>query len=235
MDLMWISKAKSFLVTLSLSSLAGGGMNLSPVTGTEVPETANGVVTPVPSENGPHVPVLVKCGGSRVPCSGDPSQDRALVDTENHVDVESRVYDGEGRFGMYNNERTSSLPSHTSHVIDASFPAATFTGHSESGSKDTDVPEESNAVKPPGAAALRDSAHSKDSHQRGGQVTTYRLQQEAETVDGGTDSRDEEEDDGEKEKQDEEEDEKNEKKWIHQRAGGRTEVEVSGLNDFQLY
>lgn len=58
---------------------------------------------------------------------------------------------------------------------------------------------------------------------------------EAEMGDGGTDSRDEEEEDGEKEKQDEEEDEKNENKWIHQRAGGRAEAEVSGRNPFQLY
>lgn len=205
-------------------------MSLSPVTGTEVSETANGVVTPVPSENGPHVPVSVKCGGSRVPCSGDPSEDRALVHTENHIDLESRVYDGEGRSEMYNNEETSRLPSHTSHVIDASLPAAMFTGDSESGSRDTVFPEDSNTVKPPNAALLTDSALSK------GPVTTCRQQTEAETVDGGPDSLEEEEEDGEKEKQDEEEDEKNEKKWIHQRAGGRTELEVSGLlNYFQLY
>lgn len=208
-------------------------MNLSPVTGTEVPETANGVVTPVSSENGPHVPATVKCGGSRVPCSGDPSQDTSLVDTVNHIDVESRVYDADGHGEMYKNERTSGLPSHTSRVIDTSLPAATLTGGT--GSDDTGLPEDSNAVKPSDATLLRDSTHSKDSHQRGDQVTTHRQPMEAEMGDGGTDSRDEEEEDGEKEKQDEEEDEKNENKWIHQRAGGRAEAEVSGLNRFQLY
>lgn len=209
-------------------------MSLSPVIGTEVPETANGVVTPVPSENGPHVPVSVKCGGSRVPCPGESSEDRDLGHTENHVDVENRVYDGEGRLDTetYNNGRTSSLPLHTSHVTDPSLPAATCTGDSEdsdTGSKDTDIHEVSNTVEPPGAALLQDSsqqAHSKKSSQRGGPATTDRQQTETETVDGDTDSRDEEED-GEKEKQDEEDDEKNEKKWIHQRAGGRTEVESS--------
>ncbi|XP_035513323.1 BLOC-1-related complex subunit 6 [Morone saxatilis] len=209
-------------------------MSLSPVIGTEVPETANGVVTPVPSENGPHVPVPVKCGGSRVPCPEEESEDRALGHAENHVDVENRVYDGEGRLETetYNNERTSSLSSHTSHVTDPSLPAATCTGDSESGSKDTDIPEASDTVEPPGAALLWGSAqqaHSKDSSQRGGSPTSYRQQTEAEAVDGGTDSQEEEEDeeDGEKEKQDEEDDEKNEKKWIHQRAGGRKEVESS--------
>lgn len=209
-------------------------MSLSPVIGTEVPETANGVVTPVPSENGPHVPVSVKCGGSRVPCPGEVSEDRAPGYTENHVGVETPVYDGDGHLEtkVYNNERTSSLLSHNYHVTDPSLTTATCTGDSESGSKDTDIPEASQAVEPPGAALLWDSArqsHSKDSSQRGGPIPTYRQQTEAETVGGGTDSREEEgeEEDGEKEKQDEEDDEKNEKKWIHQRAGGRTEVESS--------
>ncbi|XP_073326970.1 BLOC-1-related complex subunit 6 isoform X2 [Pagrus major] len=214
-------------------------MSLSPVIGTEVPETANGVVTPIPLENGPHVPVSVKCEGSRVPCPGEASEDGALGHSENHVDVENRVYDGEGYLETktYNNERTSNISSsHTSHVTEPSLPAATCTGDSESSSKDTDIPE---ALEPPGAALLQDSAqqaHSKDSSERGGPTTTYRQPTEAETVDGGTDSQEEEEEDeeeeeeeedGEKEKQDEEEDEKNEKKWIHQRAGGRAEVESS--------
>ena len=219
-------------------------MSLSPVIGTEVPETANGVVTPIPFENGPHVPVSVKCEGSRVPCPGEASEDGALGHLENHVDVENRVHDHEGYLEtkMYNNERTSNMSSsHTSHVTEPSLPAATCTGGSESSSKDTDIHE---ALEPPGAALLQDSAqqaHSKDSSEQGGFATTYRQPMAAETVDGGTDSREEEEeeeedeeededdDDGEKEKQDEEEDEKNEKKWIHQRAGGRAEVEVSGL------
>lgn len=203
-------------------------MSLSPVIGTEVPETANGVVTPVSSENGPHVPVPVKCGGSRVPCPGEASEDSALGHTENHVDLENRVYDGEGRLDTetYNN---GSLSLHTPHETDPSLPAATCTEDSEdseSGSKDSDIYEASNTAEPPGAALLWDPAHSKESSQRGGPITSDR--QQTDTVDGDTDSRDEEED-GEKEKQDEEDDEKNEKKWIHQRAGGRKEVEVSGL------
>ncbi|KAG8002832.1 BLOC-1-related complex subunit 6 [Nibea albiflora] len=207
-------------------------MSLSPVIGTEVPETANGVVTPVPSENGPHSPVPVKCGGSRVHCPGEASEeDSALGHTENHVEVENSVYDGEGRLEteMYSNESTSSLSSHTSHVTDPSLPAATCTGDSEWGSKDTDIPEAFKAAESPGAALPWDSAHSKDSSQRAGPATTYRQQTEAETVDGGADSQEEEEEeeeeDGEKEKQDEEDDEKNEKKWIHQRTGGRAEAE----------
>lgn len=209
-------------------------MSLSPVIGTEVPETANGVVTPISSENGPHIPVSVKYGGSRVPCHRETSEERALGYTENHVDVENRVYDGEGRFDTEtcNSGRPSSLSLHTSHVTDPSLPAATCTGdseHTESGSRDTDIHEASNTVEPPGAALLWDpaqQAHSKESSQRGGPTITDRQQTDTETADGDTDSRDEEED-GEKEKQDEEDDEKNEKKWIKQRAGGRTEV--SGL------
>lgn len=221
---LWILQAESSLLTFSVSSPAGGGMSLSPVTGTEVPETANGVVTPVPSENGRHAPVSGKCGGSRVPCSRDPSEDGALVDTENHVDVESRIYDGEGHLETYNNQRTSSVPSDTSHAIDTSLPAATVTGGAEVSSRDTVISEDSNTVGPPGAAALRDSAPSKDSGPQREQATTYRHE-----TDGGADGREEEEEDGEKEKQDEEEDEKNENKWIHQHAGGRTEVEVGAL------
>ncbi|XP_070696414.1 BLOC-1-related complex subunit 6 [Pempheris klunzingeri] len=212
-------------------------MSLSPVIGTEVPETANGVVTPVSSENGPHAPVLVKCGGSRIPCPGEASEDRALGHTENHVDVEDRVYDGEGRLDTetWNNGRTSFLSPQTSYGTDPSLPAATFTGGSESGSKDTHIHDASSTVEPPGAAVLLGSAqqaHSKHSSQRGGPAAAYRQQTEADTVDRDTDSREEEEEeeeeeDGEKEKQDEEDDEKNENKWIHQRSGGRTEVESS--------
>ncbi|XP_028439470.1 BLOC-1-related complex subunit 6 [Perca flavescens] len=206
-------------------------MSLSPVIGTEVPETANGVVTPIPSENGPHIPVSVKYGGSRVPCHRETSEERALGYTENHVDVENRVYDGEGRLDTEtcNNGSTSSLSLHNSHVTDPSLPAATCTGDSEdteSGSRDTDIYEASNTVEPPGAALLwhpAQQAHSKESSQRGGPATTDRQQTESETADGDADSRDDEEEDGEKEKQDEEDDEKKEKKWIKQRAGGRTE------------
>lgn len=208
-------------------------MSLSPVIGTEVPETANGVVTPVSSENGPHVPVSVKCMGSRVPCPGEASEDQSLGHTENHVGGENRVYDGKGCLDtdMDNIDRTTSLPSHTPHVTDPSLPAATCTADSESGSKDTDFPDTSNTVEHPGAALLWDpaqQAHSKDLSQRGGTTTTCRQLTEAETLDGGIDSREDEED-GEKEKQDEEEDEKNEKKWRHQHAEGRKEREVSRL------
>lgn len=191
-------------------------MSLSPVTGTDVPETANGVVTPVSSENGPHVPGSVKHLGSRVPGSGDPSKD-----TENNVDVESRVYYGKGHLEKYNKERMSSLLLHTSHEMDASLPTATSIG--DSSSRDTVIPEDSNIGEPPGAAPSRASACSKDSRQQGGQAPTHRWQREAETVYRGTDSQEEE--DGENEKQDEEEDEKSENKWIYH----RTEVEVGGL------
>ncbi|KAM3618101.1 uncharacterized protein V6R79_015525 [Siganus canaliculatus] len=205
-------------------------MSLSPVIGTEVPEAANGVVTPSPSENGPHVPTLVKCGASTMSCP----EEESLGDTENHIDAENTVYDGEGRLETktYNNDTMSSLPPHNAHVTEPSLPAATCTGN-ETDSKDKDIPKASAAVEPPYVARSQDSAepaHSKDSD------AIYRQQIEAETVDGSADSREDEEEDeeeveddeddeedGEKEKQDEEEDEKNEKKWIHQRAGGRPE------------
>ncbi|GLD45787.1 BLOC-1-related complex subunit 6 isoform X2 [Lates japonicus] len=206
---------------------AGGGMSLSPVIGTEVPETANGVVIPVASENGPHVSVSVKCGGSRAPCLGEASEDGSLGHTDNYVGVENRVYDGEGHLDaeMAINERVSSLSLHTPQVTDPSLPTTTCTGDSESGSIIRDIPEASNTVEPPGAALLWDSAHTKDSPQRGGPVSTDRQQTEAET-DRGTDSQEDEED-GEKEKQDEEDDEKNENKWRNQYAGGRTQMESS--------
>ncbi|KAK5863263.1 hypothetical protein PBY51_000307 [Eleginops maclovinus] len=204
-------------------------MSLFPVIGTDVPETANGDVAPIASENGPHDQKLVKCGGSRVPCSGEGSGD-----TDNHVHVENKVYDGEGCLDSetLNNGRTSSLSLRSSEETDPSLPAATCTGDSEdseSGSKDTDIHEASNTVEPPGAALLWDpaqQAHFKELPPREGPATSDRQQMETDTVDGDTDSRDEEED-GEKEKQDEEEDEKNEKKWIRQRSGGRTRVESS--------
>ncbi len=223
-------------------------MSLSPVIGTEVPETSNGVVTPAPSENGPYAPVSVKCGGSRVPFPGEATEHRAFGPTEHHEAVENKVYDGEAclETKAHNNKRKSSLSSHTSHVTDPSPPIATCTGDSDLGSKDTDISQAAPAAEPSAAALLWDStqqAHSRDSSQRGGPATTYRQQTEAETEDDCSGSRDdkeeeeeEEEEDGEREKQDEEEDEKKEKKWIHQHAGGRTEVEVSALQDyFQLY
>ncbi|CAJ1055493.1 BLOC-1-related complex subunit 6 [Xyrichtys novacula] len=212
-------------------------MSLSPVIGTEVPETANGEVTPVSSENGPHVPTISgKCGESRVPCSVEESEDRALRHTENHVDVENIVYYGEGRLDTetYHNERTSSLSSHTSNVTDPS-------GDSESGSKDTDIPEASDTAEPASAPLrldLKQQAHSKDSSLQEDLANNYRQQTDGESVDGSIgrqeeeeeeeeEDEEEEEEDGEKEKQDEEDDEKKEKKWRNQHAGGRTEVESS--------
>ncbi|XP_053281073.1 BLOC-1 related complex subunit 6 isoform X2 [Pleuronectes platessa] len=189
-------------------------MSLSPVIGTEVPETANGVVIPVVSENGPHV--SVKCGGSRAPCSGEGSEDGSLGQTENTLNVENRVYDGDGHLDTEKviNERTSSLSLHT----DPSVSTDTCTGYSESVSIVRDIPEASSTAEPPGAALLWDSAQTKDSSQREDLISLDRQLTEAETVDGSTDSRDEEED-GEMEKQDEEEDEKNEKKWRNPYAG----------------
>nr|XP_019945082.1 PREDICTED: BLOC-1-related complex subunit 6 isoform X2 [Paralichthys olivaceus] len=196
-------------------------MSLSPVIGTEVPETANGVVIPVVSENGPNV--SVKCGGSRAPCSGEGSEDSSLGHTENHINVENRVYDGEGHLDteMAINERTSSLSLHT----DPSFSTDTCTGYSESVSIVRDIPEASNTVEPPGVALLWDSAQTKDSSQREDLISRDGQLTEADTVDGSTDSRDEEED-GEAEKQDEEEDEKNENKWRNPYAG-RTQMDSS--------
>lgn len=208
---------------MSLCLLAGGRMSLSLATGTEVPETANGVVTPMPAENGT---VPVKCGGSRVPCSGNPSADGTLIDTDHHIHIEKKVHDGEGHLERYNNSKTC-------NVTDASLTGATHTECSEG----TDVPEDSDAAETPDAAPQGDPLHCRGFSQQGEQATVYRQQMEAETVDRDPDSREEGEDeeDGEKEKQDEEEDEKNDKKWIHQRSGGRTKVKVSGLNYFQLY
>lgn len=195
-------------------------MSFSLVTGTEVPETANGVVTPVPAENGT-VPVI--CGESRVPCSGDSSLHGTLIDTDHRIHIEIRVPDGDSRLETYNNGKMCS-------VTGASLPATTRTECS----RDTDVPEDSDAAATPDAAPLGDSADCQGFSCQGDSVTAYREQMEAETVDGDPNSREEDEEEGEKEKQDEEEDEKNEKKWIHQRSGGRAEVKVSRLNYFPL-
>lgn len=220
------------LLTLSVSSSAGGGMSLSPAIGTEVPETANGVVTPVASENGPHVPVSVKCGESRISCPGESSEDGSLRYMENHVDGDNRVYNNEGHLDTMIdiNERTSALSLHTSRETNSSLPD-TYAADSESGSLSRDIPEASNTVEPPGAALLGDSAHTKDSSHQGGPAPTDKEPTGTDTADGSTDSR-EEVDDGEKEKQDEEEDEKNENKWKSQYAGGRTEYDVSALQDY---
>lgn len=198
-----------FPETLSPSAPAGGGMSLSPVAGTEVSETANGVLTPVLSENGPQIPASAKYGGSRVSPSGNHSED-----TGNYVDVESRVYDGDGFLEMNNHERTSALPSLASNIIDDSETCSTY------------IPEESEAAEPPGAAPLMDLAIS---HQPGGQASSDRQQAVTEKLHESPSSPEEEEDDGEKEKQDEEEDEKNDNKWMQPHAGGRTKAEVGEL------
>lgn len=165
-------------------------MSLSPVSG-----TANGLGTPVLSENGP------KLGGSRVSPSGDHSEDAG-----NYVDVESSVYDGDGCLEMYNHERTSASPSLNSDRI----------GDSERCSRD--VLKECEAAEPPGAALRREPALA---HQQAGQASANRQQTVTEKL---QDSPEEEEDDGEKEKQDEEEDEKNDNKWIHAGGRTKAEV-----------
>ncbi|XP_069550026.1 BLOC-1-related complex subunit 6 [Brachyistius frenatus] len=192
-------------------------MSLSPVIGTEVPETANGVATPVASENGPHVPASMKCGGSRFPGPAEASVDGSVGHAENHVYVENRVYDGKGHLDTETdiNERTSSLSLHSPQMADPPL------ANSESGFKDTDTPEASKTVDPPDTVLLWDG-QSKVSSQRGRPVPTDRRQ----TEDGGADSREEDED-GEKEKQDEEEDEKNESKWRNQHSGRRADAEPS--------
>ncbi|KAG7226955.1 hypothetical protein INR49_022266 [Caranx melampygus] len=201
-------------------------MSLSPVIGTEVPETANGVVIPVASENGPHI----KCGGSRAPCPGEASVEDSLRHTENHVDVEHRVQDGEGRLDteMAINERTSHLSLHTPWNTDPSLPGVTCAGNSESGSIIRDVTEAAYTVEPQDATLLWDSAHTKDSSQRAGPAAADRPHVKANTVGGASDSREEEdEEDGEKEKQDEEDAEKTENKWRSQYGGGRMHRESS--------
>ncbi|KAK2851144.1 hypothetical protein Q5P01_007420 [Channa striata] len=201
---------------------AGGGMSLSPVIGTEVPETANGVLT-LTSENGPHI--TVKCGGSRLPCPGESSQEESFGHTENHVDSNNGAYSDEGHFDteMDINERTSVLSLHMLQRADPSLAANTCTGDSgESGAIIRDIFEASNNGEPSGVAVLGDFYHTKDSSQRGDSANTDRDQIESDLVDGGTDGQEEVED-GEKEKQDEEGDEKNKNKWESQYTGGRTE------------
>lgn len=200
-------------------------MSLSLAIGTEVPETANGVVTPVASENGPHVPISVKCGESRLSCPGESSEDGSLGYTENHVDGDNGVYNNEGHLDteIDINERTSTLSLHSSRGTN---PSLFDTCAGDSGYLSRDIPEASNTVEPPGAALLGDSAHTKDSSHQGGPAPSDR-----EPTGTDTDNREEVED-GEKEKQDEEEDEKNENKWKSQYAAGRTEFDVSGLQDY---
>lgn len=178
-------------------------MSLSPVTGTEVPETANGVAMPVSSGNGRQIPASVKHGESRVPCSGDVSEDTGTC-----VDVESKVHGGDGSLEVNNHKRTSGSTSRPSHVIDDSetFPR--------------DILKESDAAESPGVSPLGDPALWQ---QRGVHASSNRRQTVTERLHESTEEEDE---DGEKEKQDEEEDEKNDNKWIQAHAGGRTEAGV---------
>ncbi|KAM4562687.1 BLOC-1-related complex subunit 6 isoform 1-T2 [Odontesthes bonariensis] len=208
-------------------------MSLSPVIGTEVPETANGVASPVALENGPHAPVSVKYGGSRLPGPGETSVDETLGNTENHIDTENRVFDGKSHFDaeISINERLSSLSLHSPQVADPSIPAGSSTADSESRFKDTDIPEASKTLDATDVVLMWDSAQppqhgeSKGSYQQGGPVTAGRPQTKAVNVEGGTDSREqEEEENGGIEKQDEEDDEKNENKWRKQHTGRRTEM-----------
>lgn len=181
-------------------------MSLSPVTGAEVPETANGDVTPVSSGNGPQIPASEKRGGSRVPRPEDQFEDT-------YVDVESSVYDGDDHSETCSHRRTSGSASLTSRVID------------DSETRSGDVPDDCGAAECP-SAAPRDPARS---HQRGRQASSNRQQTVVGKLQESTDGPEEEDDGGEKEKQDEEEDEKNDNKWMQPYAGGRTEAGVGEL------
>ncbi|XP_029362281.1 BLOC-1-related complex subunit 6 [Echeneis naucrates] len=198
-------------------------MSLSPVIGTGVPETANGAAIPVSSSHGSHV-----CGGSRVACPGEASEDGSFRHTENRIDVENRIHHGQGCFDteMAINERMHNLSVRTPWTADPSLSTATYKGNLDSQSITRDIPEASKAVEPPGAALLWDSTQTKDSSRQAGYVTSERWQTGAETMHGGNDSR-EEDDDGEKEKQDEERAEKMENKWRNQYAGEQTHMESS--------
>ncbi|KAK5622414.1 hypothetical protein CRENBAI_003926 [Crenichthys baileyi] len=195
-------------------------MSLSPVIGTEVPEAANGVATPVSLENGPHAPVSVKYGGSRLPGNGAESMDGSSGLAENHVDMGNRLHTVESTFDTETNiiERTSSLSLHSPQVVDPSVHDGTGTGSSEP--KDTDIPE---ATRTEDMVLMWDSAQHaepKDPCQQGGSDIAERHQTEAESVERRLGSRGKE-DDGEEEKKDMETDEKNENSWRN--TGGRTE------------
>ncbi|KAM6924904.1 BLOC-1-related complex subunit 6 [Xenentodon cancila] len=195
-------------------------MSLSPVIGTEVPETANGAITPVALENGPLVPVSVKCGGSAILGSGEASMDGHA---ENHVDVEYKMYDGKRHFETetHLNEKTLSLSIHSPQVTDHSFAP----GISTRESKDTVIPEASKTPNTPDEDLMWDSAHdgeSRDSYQKGGPVAADRWQTQPESGEGCTDSPEEEEY-GEREKQNK----KSKNKGRKKHSGWRTETESS--------
>ncbi|CAG6021178.1 BLOC-1-related complex subunit 6 isoform 1-T2 [Menidia menidia] len=201
-------------------------MSFSPVIGTEVPETANGVVSPVALENGPHV--SVKNGGSRLPGPEEESVDGTVENAENHINTESRVYNENNHFDIETNinERTSSLSLHSPQEAEPSAPVGTSTADSESGSTGTDIPEDPKILDAPDVVLMWDSAQPPqhaESYQQGDPFNSDRPQTKAVNVGGGPGCRQEEEDGG-REKQDEEEDEKNENKWRKQHTGRRTEM-----------
>ncbi|XP_012722241.2 BLOC-1-related complex subunit 6 [Fundulus heteroclitus] len=189
-------------------------MSLSPVIGTEVPEAANGVATPVSLENGPHAPVSVKYGGSRLPGNGAESVDGSGGRAENHVDTANRLHTVESNF--------DSLSLRSRQAADPSFRDGAGTGDSDS--KDTDIPE---ASKTDDMVLMWDSRRHeelKEPCQQGGSDVAGRHQTGAERVERRRGGRGEEED-GETEKQDVETDEKHENRWRN--TGGRTEKEPS--------
>ncbi|XP_056129656.1 BLOC-1 related complex subunit 6 isoform X1 [Lampris incognitus] len=209
-------------------------MSLFPVIGTDVPESANGVLTSVSlepcSENGPntHTPGSLKFGGSRGPCHGQGSKDGSHRETENHIDMERAVYDGEGCLDTeaVHNSATSGLDSqthleslHAPRRLDPSLPTATCTG--DTGPKDTQFSETSHSTDSPGTALPGDIAQhieSKDSPApQGGPISSDRQWTGLESLEG--------EMDGEMEKQDEEEDEKKEREWDREHGAEGADME----------
>ncbi|XP_077407422.1 BLOC-1-related complex subunit 6 isoform X1 [Vanacampus margaritifer] len=175
-------------------------MSRSPVIDTDVPEMANGVVTP-PSENSPHIPGLLNCVAYKEDFPEDESEDGSLRHTENHLSGEDRVHDGRClNTEMGVNVRTGCFSPHPSHEMDLSPSEDTHT--------------DSTVVCPAGSGAVQPlqqdwsgKAPSEHSSWRGHPVSA--------DVDSGEE---------EKEKQDDEEDEKNDR-WRNESAGDRKEVE----------
>ncbi|CAN9515737.1 unnamed protein product [Ophioblennius macclurei] len=209
-------------------------MSLSPVTGTGVPETPNGVVSPVALENGPHGPVSVNCGGGTLLDPAEDSSDGPFARTENHVDLENRVNDGKGHSDTEADVggRMSALSLRGSQAEESSVPAAAAVsaGDAQSAPKDTDTCQTLETARhPDGPWDSARLGRAKESPRRGGAATGDRRLTEAEMLDesGDFQEEEEEEEDGEKEKQDEEDDEKDESKWRNQHAGKRAEAEPS--------
>ncbi|XP_024149142.1 BLOC-1-related complex subunit 6 [Oryzias melastigma] len=187
-------------------------MSLSPVTGTEVPQTANGVATPF--ENGPHL--SVKRGSSSLTGSDEAS---SLGNSENHVDVGSKDPDGETLSDAETdiNGRTCNLSLSSPQTVDSSF-----TAENALHSKDTEILESSKTAD---EVLMWDSARraeSKHSNEHGGPVGADRRQTPPQRAEGGADSQD-----GEREKQDEEDDEKDENTWSYQHPGRTKDTELS--------